>query len=125
MDTYWYISRFHKKNKWPKWQRSLTLLTLACRTNRASKQKQCYLLSMECTFTSKVIIMIRSEIELDQVSFPFLIYYKFGEDLIKTECAIAVKRYRLSLFEPRHEKTNIWHMRKQRRRSAPLFWLHG
>ena len=28
------------------------------------------------------------------------------------------------LIEPRHEKTNILHMRKQRRRSAPLFSLH-
>ena len=28
-------------------------------------------------------------------------------------------------FEPCHEKTNILRMRKRRRRSAPLFALHG
>ena len=30
-----------------------------------------------------------------------------------------------ALFEPRYEKTGFLHMRKQRRRSAPLFSLHG
>ena len=29
------------------------------------------------------------------------------------------------LYEPLHEKTNILCMQKQRRRSAPLFSLHG
>ena len=37
---------------------------------------------------------------------------------------LAVNIDHVILYEPRHEKTNVMHMRKQRRRSAPLFSLH-
>ena len=58
--------------------------------------------------------------------FPFLyenIYccYSFKSPQLDGAIVLRVP----TTYEPRHEKTNILHMRKQRRRSAPLFLLHG
>ena len=42
--------------------------------------------------------VIWTKIELDQVSLPSLINYKFYEDLIKTACAIAITRCKIDFF---------------------------
>ena len=48
-----------------------------------------------------------------------------GFGVVKLLCSTQlIMKFVLLINEPRHEKTNILHMRKQRRRSVPLFSLH-
>ena len=49
-------------------------------------------------------------------------YYATSNGSNERNCT---KRVVQSIFEPGREKTGFLHMRKQRRRSAPLFSLHG